>query len=451
MFIKNKINEYYYIRIGLFGLIGLACYLTFAFQVKNPIPKFPNLWEIIITSIGGLMISAGTYFFTKLKTIRNIDNLLMTGIDESCDILSLADDPDKLKQQGENGPPNLLIKNIDEFGIEILKFFCSKEVFPLVEGGIFAIRDPLLPEHEPTIYFSKNDKKIDPNLWKLLEIYVEFYPDQLGILDTHGPNIISKIYDINYNVMDLQATDIMEYIQEYKVKIPTQRATISPIEMDGVNLGYLILFYHRQKSILKIFEPREMIDNFMLKNIEEWKLNNAIRAILDKERYLLVFFLINQLDKIFNKLIIDYKEQNGEYKLKPRDIHVEILDILTNVLRAERGGYIWIKNTNRMTTFHVDCPKQQILSKIVPYVQRSQIDKNNKADQVELKKIFRGSNPFTFNNLLFVNVAFEDIYIGQIGLFSNRQFERFDVMALDLAEDIKLDDMLSLIHRELDK
>lgn len=243
----------------------------------------------------------------------------------------------------------------------------------------------------------------------------------------------------------------MEFIQEKKVKIPSQRATISPIEMERVNLGYLILFYHRQKTILKIFEPREMIDNYMLKNIEDWKLNNSIRSILDKERYLLVFFLINQLDKIFNELIIDYKKHNGEYKLKPRDIHVKILEILTNLLKAEKGGYVWINKTNRMTTYQVKAPKQQILSKIVPYVQRSQYDKNNKADHVELKKIFRKNNPFDFNNLLFVNVALEEDYIGQIGLFSDRDFERFDVMALDLAEDIKLDDMLSVIHRSLDK
>ena len=451
MISSNKIKKYYYVRIGVFGMIGVACYIFFALQPENYFQKLPNLWEIVITGFGGLMISVATYFFSKWKTIRNIDEHLMTGIDEACDKLALADDQEKLEPQGENGLPKLLIQPIYEFGADIIKFFCSEQVFPLVDAGVFTIRDPLLPDHEMTIYPPKFSNKIDQNFWVLLERYVEFFPGTLGIVETQGPNIISKILDEDYKALDLKGTEIQEFIDKTKIKLPTKKATISPVEMDNVNLGYLILFYHKQKPFLKIFEPREMIDNSMLKNIEEWKLNNAIRSILDKERYLLVFYLINQLDKIFNRLILHYKEQNGEFKLKPRAIHIEILEILTNVFKAEKGGYIWIKKSNRMTTLRVEAPKQQVLSKIVPYVQRSQEEKNIKADEVGLKKVFRSKNPFNFNNLLFVNVALENDYIGQIGLFSDREFERFDVMALDLAEDIKLDDMLSVIHRSLDK
>lgn len=445
---RNKIKEYYYFRIIACGSIGAGFYLIFAFQVQNPIPKYPNLWEILITGFGGLMISIATYFFSKLRTIRNIDEHLMTGIDRACDKLALADDLEKLTPRGEVGTPKLLTEPIHEFGTEILDFFCGEEVFPLVDGGIFAIRDPLLPDHEMTIYPKNLRKKIDQNFWEFLELYVEFFPGILGIVETQGPNIILRILDADYKVLDLGGTGIQEFIDENKIRIPSKKATISPIEMDDVNLGYLILFYHKQKPYWKIFEPREMIDNFMLENIEEWKLNNAIRAILDKERYLLVFYLINQLDKIFNRLILGYKEKNGAFRIMPKDIHNEIL---CKVLKADKGGYIWIERTKKITTYQNNTETQQLLSKVVPYVHRIYEKKGHKAGEVGMKMLFKRKNPFDFDNLLFVNVALEQDYIGQIGLFSDRNFEHFDIMALDLAEDIKLDDMLSVIHRSLDK
>jgi hypothetical protein len=48
--------------------------------------------------------------------------------------------------------------------------------------------------------------------------------------------------------------------------------------------------------------------------------------------------------------------------------------------------------------------------------------------------------------MLFVNIDFEGDYLGQLGLFSDRKFVDFDVMILDLIEDIKIDDMLAVLH-----
>ena len=136
-------------------------------------------------------------------------------------------------------------------------------------------------------------------------------------------------------------------------------------------------------------EPRELIDNYMLKKIENWKLDDAIRSIIDKERLILVFYLILQIDKIMNDLVVRYKLENGNFELKPQDIHNKLLKILVEMMRTDGCGYIWIKENNKVTVSPANSLPLQSLKIVISFIQRHTKRNKVKSGQIGIKKILK--------------------------------------------------------------
>ncbi len=168
----NNVRLFFILRIGVLFTIGFGCYGFFALQQFTPLAEFPNLWEVIITSIGAAGLAGGSFYWSRYRILGRTDGYLMGEIDRACEYLIEADDPKKLKPYGNLYTPKLLLEQIGEFGRKILKTFCQERFFPNAKGGIIYLRDPILSVHPHSIYPDSLGEKIDSQLYKFIAFLI---------------------------------------------------------------------------------------------------------------------------------------------------------------------------------------------------------------------------------------------------------------------------------------
>lgn len=257
--------------------------------------------------------------------------------------------------------------------------------------------------------------------------------------------MITSIVNINDRLLAYQDNKIGKMIGD-GLAIPYDKAVITPIATNGSSIGYFVLFYHPQPVIPSIINPKEMVENFMFKKIEDWKLDDAIKSVINKERFLLAFYMIKLIDRITNQIIQDYIDKSEKVKLDLVQIHKNILSVLCGIMKAEGGGYIWIEKGDIVTSHENLVPNVAVRQKFIPYINSLSLANNKKVGRIYTSEISDLPSSIGFDHVLFVNMKFDHLFIGQLALFAKRKFDDFDEMVLDMIEDFKLDDLFMLLH-----
>jgi len=435
---RFKMVKLFFIRrISILGLLGISCYVFFALQ-QFTIIWFPNLWEVIITSLGAGFFAAASYYLSRYRTFGRIDDFLMGEIDHACNKLIDADDPQKLKPHGDIYTPKLLVAQVQNFGIDILKTFCRKDIFQLVEGGILSIKDHILPNHPISVYPFEIKERIDSTLYDFIDLYLRYFPEEISILKTNRTKKIVEIVDVDEVPLDIYNMEL-ENMFERGVPLPFEKAIITPITLNKSNIGYLLLFYHSQSFISRLINPKEMIDNYMLKKIEDWKLDDAIKSIINKERLLLSFYLEKIIDDITTPTIKSYGIKKP--KLNFENVCKDVLEVICKILKIDKGGFFYEKKTDQIFCQTKSLSEMKIHQIIIPYIKSNIAADNKKVSNFKIREMPSPVENIDFNNVIYVKIEYENEELGLLGLFTTREIEEFDRLVLDIIEDIKLDDL----------
>ncbi len=448
----KNVKIFYKWRISIFLALGIIC------NILTGLPLFrilgiPDFIEYPLNLVGMILIAIGSYYLSRYRAFEKVDDVLMNKVDDACNILIRADDDNKLQPlNNDKYSPKLLIEQIKEFGIRILEAFCEKEILQLVEGGIFLIKDPLLPPHKKAIYPTriKNiiiENKEYINMYKLIHYYIENHQDNIAILITNKSGKVEKLVDNKDNQkIEINDGEIEAYLSEGKIPLPSQKAIITPITYKennkNKNMGYLLLFYHSQNFLSRLFNPKEMIDNYMLEKIEDWKLDDAIKSVLNKERLLLAFYLEKVVDEITTKAI-----EKGEnyYRENFSEICEEVLKAICIIMKIDGGGFLFDFGKQKLVIYETNIAKRDIEGNIIPKIRNSNSEKVDIFTDWDVE-----NNKQIGNNILYVNIKYENRELGLLGLIASRDFEDFDKMVLNILEDIKLDDLFILFEKKDD-
>ncbi|KAA3614620.1 MAG: hypothetical protein DWQ05_15095 [Calditrichaeota bacterium] len=434
----RNVRLFFIMRIVVFLSIGIGCYIFFALQQFTPLADFPNLWEVIITTFGGACVALGSYYWSSYRMLHRIDDYLMGEVDRACNYLIDADDPKKLKPHGNIFIPKLLVEQVCHFGNKILKTFCQKQTFSNAKGGIFCVKDPILPPHPRSIYPEKLANKIESDLFKFIDLFLELYPNKIAIFRTDKQNRISRVIDFYGKNINLEFQALGDLLRQ-GIKLPYKNAIITPIFLKKSNIGYLMLFYKSQHFIAKILNPREMIDNFMLKKIEDWKLDDAIQSIIQKERLLLSFYLEKTIDDVTTPLI--RTSYSGENKINFPEVCKDILEAICKILKMDKGGFLYHSANDELVCYTDSLNDEEIHRQIVPYTKSLLATNNKKVSNFKIRSMGTQLPDVDFENVFYVKIEYDSDELGLLGLFATREMEEFDRFVLDIIEDIKLDDL----------
>ena len=436
----NNVRLFFILRIVILFTIGFACYGFFALQQFTPLAEFPNLWEVIITSIGAAGLAGGSFYLSRYRLLGRIDDLLMGEIDKACNYLIEADDPQKLKAYGDRFTPKLLVEQVGVFGRKILRTFCQERFFPNAKGGMLCLRDPILPLHPLSIYPEKLEEQIDSSVYKFIDQYLLTEPEEIAILRTDNRKRVNDITDVSGKTQQFESPALAEIIRN-GITLPHEKAIVTPIFMKSSNIGYLTLFYKSQPFIYRIFNPRELIDNYMLKKIEDWKLDDAIQAIIERERLLLSFYLEKVIDDETTPQI-----RKSMFTRKSMDFHSvceKILEAISKILKIDKGGFLYHNGTDELICYTESLSDEEIHRKIVPYTKSLLASNKKKVASFKISSMDSALNldEVDFENVIYVRIEYENDDLGLLGLFATRDIIDFDKFVLDIIEDIKLDDL----------
>lgn len=443
----KKVRSFFVLRITVLAILGVFCQILLTFGHYTIIKDLPNLWEVLIGALGTLFIFGAGSYLTRYRTIGKVDEYLMGEIDIACNELIKSDDPKKLDPIRDECPyiPKLLVKKVHEFGIKILETFHKKKVFQLVEGGVFSVKDSLLPIHPRAIH--PPDIEINNELFEFIDKYMASNQGNIAILISDQSKRITDIVDVDNKILKLTDPTLLHDISNKVVPLPFEKAILTPITFDGINIGYLLLFYHSQPFLSRLFNPKEMIDNYMLKKIEDWKLDDAVKSIINKERLLLAFYLEKCIDEITNKAMRMDTTNKKVYEENFPKLWKEIMETICNIMKIDRGSVLCDSITGKIIKYNVDFEENDLKREIFPVLLPAIAADNQKVDIITENNLEGIGHKYSFNNVLYVKIAHGGEDFGMLYLFATRKFEDFDKMIMDIIEDIKLDDLFMLFHK----
>ncbi|KAA3653463.1 MAG: hypothetical protein DWQ10_18410 [Calditrichaeota bacterium] len=437
----KSVKMFFVFRIAFFLLLGIGCYLSFGLQQSTFLPEFPNLWEVIITTVGGASLAMASFYWSRFRLLGRIDDSLMGEVDQACNDLINADDPGKLKPYGNVFTPKLLVEQVGVFGQRILKTFCRKQIFHYVEGGVFSIKDPILPLHPRSIYPEALRNAIDPVLYNFIDVYLKNLQEGIIIFRTDRSNKVNRITDENDKILAFDSKELKTFIDD-GFTLPHKNAILTPIFLKNRNIGYLLLFYKSQNAFSKWINPREMIDNYMLKKIEDWKLDDVIQSIIEKERLLLSFYLEKIIDDVTTPQI--RPSLFAKNKMDFPETCEKILEAICKLLKIEKGGFLYHNATDGLVRYAESLSEEIIHGSIVPYTKSLLAANNRKVSSFKTGALEALPENVDFKNVIYVKIEHNSRELGLLGLFANRELDEFDKFVLDIIEDIKLDDLFLL-------
>lgn len=240
----KSVQMYFIFRIAFFLLLGITSYVFFGLQQSTILPDFPNLWEVLITAFGGTCLAIASYYFSRYRLLGRIDEFLMGEVDKACNALIDADDPGKLKPNGNIYTPKLLVEQVGEFGKSILQTLCSNEIFHYAEGGVFCIKDPILPQHPRTVYPDALRDNIGSVFFNFIDLYLRDHPEDTVLFRTDKMKTIKNLTDEAGKSISLYDENLHNMLKK-GIRLPSRNAILTPIFLKKEILAIYCFFTGR--------------------------------------------------------------------------------------------------------------------------------------------------------------------------------------------------------------
>ncbi|MBD3289484.1 hypothetical protein GF337_11830 [candidate division KSB1 bacterium] len=398
-----------------------------------------------ITSISYTL--AFKYYYQK-GMLESINKKLLNTLDNCCNELISVGAYEAFELDSE-GFPILLRKELKRFGNELIKCFSNKELFRNITGGIFYLKSENLPTHEVTIHPESIRHYYTTEFKEAIEFYVYHEKRNMSLIITASHDYrVKDVKLADKNQIDLHSKS--GYKIEYnQLMLPSDYCTITPININNQPLGYFALFYEKPPPVTSWYHMEPLIDVFIIEKLENWKIDDVIKSMFEREVLLYAIFMIMRLDNFSNRLDSDRKfakkrdlimnriaEEFSKYMFSPVSyLHVEDEIFIHSKTSAEETDIV----RNRVI------PKiaQQLIEQSYDKRQPHQCDIASLGLDVNLKN----------NHIIYVPIKFKESndgsnkehYYGHFGLLREKEYNEFDLFMLSILEESKLDNIIKVL------
>ncbi len=444
-------NVYFQKRVAICLVVGTLALFVFILIITSSTAgkELQELWGYLFFGITSISFTLAYKFYYQKGLLESINRKLLNMIDNCCNKLISVGAYDAFKLDVE-GFPFLLREELYRFGNDLIKYFCDKDLFKNIDGGVFYLKSQNLPTHEVAIYPETIRQYYSTEFKEAMEYYVYHEKRSSSLIMTAKNNKIksAKIMDKDPVTLYSKSGKPIDYSH---LRLPSDYCTVTPVNINDQPLGYFALFYEKPPSITSWYQMEPLIDIFIIEKLENWKIDDIIKSMFEREMLLYTIFLIMRLDD-FSNIINSVKNVSKKKEFVMNKIVEEFSKYLFSpvcYLHVEDEIYIHSKASHEET----ELIKNRLIPNIAQTFEKLTYDERQprECDVATLGFDVNVKNKY----IVFVPIKFKETtedftkehYYGHFGLLRETEYNEFDLSMLAILEETKLDNIIKgLFH-----
>jgi len=460
MNIKRKIDFNVYLKKrSLFFFFASVLSIIFLIILKTAFPyfqKFEAVYNLLFFGIATLCITMSYRYYIQRKLLQTINQKLISEVDGLCDDLITKGAYHAFEDLAD-GFPRLLRLEIKSFSEELLKLLCDAELFKYTVGAIFHVSCKNLPSHSEVFSSPLLSSAWSSDLKEAICHYVFTNKETESLFIEADKN--RKIKQIVRHSTNTKI-DLFELLGKQtpsqKLEIPSSFCTITPINIKSLPLGFIALFFESPSLFYRIYKSEPIIDLYVLEKIENWKLDDVIKSVFEREILLYTIYLIRKFDRYANQSLAIRNAEEKEKLLK------NITQDLTKYMFAPVSYISIYQNNKNKHVFHFVSntdDEHPIKTQVIPHIDNLLLNEMSMDERqpkfCDISNLGLDTRGKIINRyIIYVPIKFninkngksEETYFGHFGLLRDNEFNEFDHLILSILEENKIDNIVKSLY-----